>query len=364
MVNFANKVKAGSQRGSLASGSWPGVIMLMLSLAFAIAFGYAQLPTKEGFAGVLERQWRDDVLNMRDPNSLVFASGDLKGQAISDPQFGVVLKAVVVKRTIKTYLWMETCNGTDCKVEGGWSEKSIDATKFKTKGYANPPVVYQSLAMASRASVGNKAISSTASRALGKFAEPYPIREIDTDIPGFYKVSGSYQSFPANGAPKIGDIKVTYKAVQTGTGWTVAGPKDATGDLTAGKNGQFLANRGAMTPEELLQLAFWQMPMFGNVMLGLCTIFFVAGMFGLSTARKIERQIIDERRKRGDRRVVNKPPPHGEERRQNSRRNGPSKAKSSKPTGKAGPKPAGKAGPKPTGKTSPPLTSDKAAKNS
>lgn len=339
MVNFTSKGKARGQRGNLASGSWPGVIMLMLSLSFAIAFGYAQLPTKEGFAGILERQWRDDMLNMKDPTSLVFASGDLKGQAISDPQFGVVLQAVVIERTIKTYLWMENCKGTDCKVEGGWSEKSIDASKFQAKGYFNPPVVYQSLAMASRASVGNKAISSAASRALGQFAEPYPIREIDTDIPGFYKVAGAYQSFAADAAPKIGDIKVSYKAVQTGTGWTLAGPKDATGDLTDGKKGQFMANRGAMKPEELLQLAFWQLPMFGNVMLGLCAIFFVAGMFGLSTARKIERQIIDERRRRGDRRFVSKPPPGGDERRQGSRRNGPNKAKAGS---KAGSKPGSK----------------------
>ena len=273
----------------LRSASWPGLLAMGLSLLCALAYAWTQIPEKEGFAGEVEKQWRDGRLYPIESGPIKFLSGDLVGNGVTDPQFGLVLPSAVLFRKVQSFQYIETCKNTsDCSVSMGWSDSYVNGDKFKNKGYVNqqPP---NSLMFASRVTVGKKGISSRAISKLSFMAVPYPVGVNNNDVPGFLKIDGAYQNF--QGEPKLGSIKITYKHIPLGVGVSMVGELDERGDLTVGPNGRFLAKQGSMKPQDLLGLEFWQLPRFGFALLAMCAMLFIAGVFGVWSSNKIERQI-------------------------------------------------------------------------
>lgn len=284
-----------------------GLTALALSLACAVGYGWSQRVSNVGFAGEMERQWRDGALGRRGAGVIVYGSGDLSGQTVSDPMFRLTVNGVLLERDVKSYQWTESCSAQGCKIVPAWTERWIDPSKFKTPGMINPPVPVLSMAAASRAKVGNVGVSAAAARSLSSLSIPYAVSVNDAELPGWVKENGGYQNF--KGAPEIGAVRVTYRLVPTNIGISVAGIPGISGDIAPSKDGKFLAKIGVMTPPEFLGLEFWQLPRFGFALLGLCAALFAAGGFGLWSARKIERQIMEQRllrekRERQERRVV------------------------------------------------------------
>lgn len=277
----------------LAKGSGPGLVALAVSLCCGFGYGALRAPNSDSFEGELHGQWLEGSLGQKDKGGYAFASGDLEGQSVSDPQFGLRFKGALVERHVAVYQWRETCLAEGCKVSSGWGEGVADSSKFKTPGYDNPTPWTQSLAFATRAKAGGVPISALASRSLGALSKPYLIGANEPDIAGLSKVDGGYQSFM--GPPAIGSVRITYSMVSFGTAATMAGAFGSDGDLTAGPGGSFLAKAGSMEPYDLLGLKFWQMPKFGYALLAACVVFLIAGIAGLSISLKIERQILAER---------------------------------------------------------------------
>jgi hypothetical protein len=309
-------------------GSVYGMAALAMSLLCAIGYGVSQAPTRTGFLGEIEHAWRDGSLDVSKPGSLIYASGDLAGQWVEDPQIMVNVKTALLERKAETYQFMESCSGEACKVELGWSSDYVDASKFKTKGYVNQPTTAESFVMAARASIGKKGISAQAVNTSLNLTKPYLVGRYDPDIPGFEKIEGRYQNFIKE--PVQGSIRVSFRYLPMGSGATFVGFPDSKGDLTPGPNGKFIAKEGALPPEVMLNLSFWELPKFGYALLALCAVFLGTGIFGLWSARKIERQMLEERRQR-DRRIVER---RAEER--SDRRTSPSPSRKGPGGAKAG----------------------------
>ena len=296
--------KSVDETGGLRSASWPGLLAMGLSFACALGYAWTQIPDRPGFAGEVEKQWRDGRLYPIEGGPIKFVSGDLSGSGVSDPQFGVVLPSAVLYRSVKSYQYVEVCPAPGkCAVRLGWVDGYVDASKFQAKGYANiaPP---SSLVFASRVMVGKSGVSAKAVSKLTKLAIPYAVGADNNDVLGLLKADGGYQNF--QGEPKLGSFKISYRHVPLATGVTMAGDLDQRGDLAPGPGDRFIAKQGAMKPHELLELEFWQLPRFGFALLAICAMLFIAGIFAMWSANKIERQIVEERRRK-ERRKDNRP---------------------------------------------------------
>lgn len=308
---------------SLSGTGW-GIAALALSLVFAMVYAGANVQVHSGFAGEVERQWRDDRLGARGADAVLYASGDVHGQGVRDPVFKISAKGVLLTRQTRAMQWIERC-GADgaCKVELGWGREWVDASKFKTPGYVNEPLRLGSLMIITRATVGKGAgdmlsnarppdaqaaipaqqllpeqagkvgLSVEAVRALLPLAEPYKVGDLDADLPGWSKVDGGYQNF--EGKPGPGAIRATFTLLRDGVPLTVAGRADMHGDIAA-KPGEIMASKGALSPPELLNLPFWRRPEFGLGMLALAGLLFAAGAWGLWSARKIELEMAERKR--------------------------------------------------------------------
>ena len=297
MVGVRLKNKTTNVKGSrVQSASWPGILSMLLSLGCAMTYAWTQIPDKPGFVGEVEKQWREGKLFPVEGGPIKFVSGDLSGSGVSDPQFGLVVPSAVLFRNVEGYQYVEFCNSKkECSVKLEWSNQYIDASKFKTKGYSNSQIP-SSLIFASRVTIGKSGVAAKAISQLNGLSVPYPINENNNDIHGLMKFNGGYQNF--QGDPKPGSFRVSYRHIPLGIGLTMAGLLDQRGDLTPGPNGRFIIKKGAMKPQDLLELEFWQLPRFGLVLLGVCAILFIAGVFGVWSSNKIERQIVEERRRK------------------------------------------------------------------
>lgn len=277
----------------IAQGSGAAIAALFFGAACLAGYAFTQMSSRDGLAGEIQRQWRSGILDSSAPGALAYASGDIEGLTVSDPQFALTARAAVIERTVSTYQWVEDCSKEPCVVAMGWRDGVLDASAFKTKGRVNLPPRYQSMAMAGRIKVGIHSLSASAARELGPLGRPYPVGQADADIAGLSKVDGGYQNF--NGEPKLGDFRVTWKALAIGAPVTVVGERDSSGDIAAKNYKRFAAREGAMKPTEFLGLNFWELPEFGWVLLGLATISFVAGAGGLVAARRFEAQTLAKR---------------------------------------------------------------------
>lgn len=295
--------KAPPARKSLtAPGSIPGIFSLVLSLACAVGYGVTQMPSRDGYAGQVERQWREEGLGLRGPGLTLLASGDIQGRTVTDPAFRLTVNGIHLSRRVKIYQWMESCGAQGCQVKQGWAPGWVDASKFKTPGYSNPkpslpPEQLSSLTLATRAVVGKGSITAAAASQLAPLAKPYKMGPDDVDLPGWEKTADGYRNY--SGEPRLGSAQASFKTISNGLELTVAGYPDARGDIDAPRgSSDLLFKEGAMGADELLGLAWWELPRFGWALLGLSFALFVAGAFGLWTARDIERQIVQERRRR------------------------------------------------------------------
>jgi hypothetical protein len=332
-----SKKEAASNKALALPGSFAGLFSLVLSLACAVGYGVTQMPSREGYAGQVERQWRDVGLDLIGPNRTLMVSGDIKGQTVTDPGYQLTARGIYLSRDVKIYQWRESCTAQGCKVEAAWVSRWIDASKFKTQGYVNPaptvaPQQMSSMILASRAMVGKGAITARAASKLGALAKPYKMSPEDVEIPGWIKIADGYKNF--EGEPKVGSVKASFKVISNGLEITVAGYPDGRGDIDLAKGStDLLVKEGVQDAPQLLGLAWWEMPRFGWTLLALSSVLFAAGSYGLWTAREIERQIVEERRKRqADRRQSDALEKGGADRRDRQRRAAPTSGSGSTKT--------------------------------
>lgn len=213
---------------------------------------------------------------------LVHVIGELKaGAKLSDPDFAVAADAVRLMRDVSMYQWKEESKSETRKTAGGgeetvttytyrreWSGKPIDSSKFKQPGlHENPSMqITDREVLARDATLGSFRLSEPALRSFNidtkldvdpSIAET--IRDTvrkKTDKPVTIAAGQIYLS-DNPGSPRIGDYRIGYRIVPSGTGSVVARQSGAEliGYPTKAGDVILLAHTGSQSAAEMFKAA-------------------------------------------------------------------------------------------------------------
>lgn len=205
----------------------------------------------------------------------------LSGQAtteeeLKDPVFGVQAKALKIKRSVEMYQWEQSeTSETKKKLGGGtetvkrysyakdWSGNVIDSSGFKNpEGHTNPKsMAYSSESwQAEKVGLGGFLLSSSLLAKINAF-EPL-VAGNGEKLPDALKESlkvaeGGFYMGEAPGAPKVGDLRITFASVNPQEVSVVSVQKGDSFAPYKSKNGNNveLLQTGKHTAEEMFQKA-------------------------------------------------------------------------------------------------------------
>jgi hypothetical protein len=269
----------------------------------------------------------DDQGNARDsdgnvvdsPGMLVHATGELRGDVPTDPQFGspaVPGNTSRLTRTVEMFQWKEerqretrkklgggTETVTHYTYSQGWSSQAIDSGRFEQPtGHQNPPMPVEgrTLAVDRDLVVGSRILTVPASyvRQIGT-TEPLPVSEeqvgaiakaLGTAMPVTRTAGGAYiGNDPA--LPVIGDVRISYEVALVDRASVVAADLgNAFGPWTS-TNGRdiFLIQDGAVPASSMFEeeqqsnaTFTWILRLVGFVamLVGFRAIFGIVGVVG------------------------------------------------------------------------------------
>lgn len=217
--------------GESLKGTVAGVGMLIAS--FPVLFyneGCAVDIAKgleEGLAIVESIDPAKSVANFN--GKLIHANGNAEaGSTISDPEFGVEVKALGLSRGVSMYQWEESVSEDDKKnktyrYSKTWSSSHIDSSRFnEPTGHENPAMLYNDKEFSpTSVSMGNLLFSQS-------LIDSIPVRETysyDSATVSRIRAKFGKESQVADGniylganpsAPEIGDVQITHQIAPEG----------------------------------------------------------------------------------------------------------------------------------------------------
>lgn len=191
---------------------------------------------QEGRGAVVEASV--DAVNPAQEGKLVHLTGETSvKQPLTDPEFGVEVDAIKLKREVEMYQWDEDVSTRTEKQVGGsektvkeysykktWSSSVIDSSSFKqTAGHENPTTmaIPSRSTEASEVGFGAYTLGSQVISKIGNFS-PVTLESTDglnlpADLEAKAKLSGSEIFFgESSGSPAVGDLRVKLSAVRPG----------------------------------------------------------------------------------------------------------------------------------------------------
>jgi hypothetical protein len=213
---------------------------------------------------------------------LVHVIGELKaGTKLSDPDFAIATDAVRLMRDVSMYQWKEESKSETRKTAGGgeetvttytyrreWSGKPIDSSKFKQPGlHENPSMqITDREVLARDATLGSFRLNEQALRSFNidtKLDVDPSIAETvrDTVRKNTSKpvniAAGQIYLSDNPGSPRIGDYRIGYRIVPSGTGSVVARQSGAelVGYPTKAGDVILLAHTGSQSAAEMFKAA-------------------------------------------------------------------------------------------------------------
>ena len=228
-----------SRIGGAIKGIFIGMIMVVI--AFPVLFwneGRAVKTRKDLNQGSKEFvNITADKVDSANEGKLVHLTGKATTTAeLKDNDLNIKTSALVMKRTVEMYQWKEKSDSKRKKKLGGseqntvtysydkvWEEGRIDSSKFKeSNNYSNPQIPIDSASWtASPILIGDFTLSSSLVKNLQDFT-PLEINK-DTKLPkkiadrelkeqnGMFYLASDLQN------PQLGDIRISYQAVQPTT---------------------------------------------------------------------------------------------------------------------------------------------------
>lgn len=168
---------------------------------------------------------------------LIHFTGDATtDQLLSDADFGIETTALKLRRISEMYQWEEEKEERKEKTSGGgektvtsykyrktWSENHIDSGSFrKRQGHENPAAIpYESQEdEANRVTVGAFQLSATLVEKIDAYEDfRLPSNELPSQLAGetVHRTGNSLYVGADPGSPQIGDLKVRFEVVPTGT---------------------------------------------------------------------------------------------------------------------------------------------------
>lgn len=235
-----------------------GIVFTLLGIGvLALALTRANL-----FGGLVSEASHDiktveyETLDEKRDGHLVAVSGPLTATGmLSDPDFGVSRKTVMLKRVVETYQWQKNCED-GCKYEKTWHEGLINSEGFEA-GHENPSATkYESHEfITENQSFGAYNLPKALIHKLTYDTTLGP-DEISELYRGDLKVFNEYLTNSANPAePQIGDYRISYRYVKDKTVTVVA---KQVGDSFAeyhssNKETLFEIDEGSETAEEFIK---------------------------------------------------------------------------------------------------------------
>ncbi len=224
---------------SRLGGSIKGIIfgVLLLIVAIVLLFWNEGRAVKMNKAlnegqGVVVSANIDNV-NSAQEGEFVYLSGQIETDDIlTDDEFDVVFGGIKLKRLVEMYQWQEQADSSTTKKMGGgtetvttysynktWDEDMIDSTIFHDQGYDNPGLMaFQSdTLIASDVQIGKFQLSNSLIDKINNYTD-LPVEKLKdglaAEIGRQVNLVGGVIYIGANqGEPQIGDLKISYKAV-------------------------------------------------------------------------------------------------------------------------------------------------------
>ncbi len=173
-------------------------------------------------------QVKSDILNDKNEGKLVATKGSLnisESNELVDTIFGVSIKAVKMDRTVEVYQWKESCE-TDkndkktCTYEKVWSSSLIDSSDFNDSEHTNPDnKLYDSESfIADRVLMGAYVLPTDLVKKLASdksINNDVLVSKYTKTVEG-YSVSNNYITNVKDNNPEIGDIRISYKYIDSG----------------------------------------------------------------------------------------------------------------------------------------------------
>ncbi|MGD9874543.1 MAG: TMEM43 family protein [Kiritimatiellia bacterium] len=172
-----------------------------------------------------------DAVDQNNSGKLVHLTGMAKtDETLADPVFGVSRNAIKLRRTVEMYQWEEDSESQTKKKMGGgeetvttytykkvWSDSPIDSSSFKQAvGHDNPKVMaYQTLELvAQNVLLGAFTLSPSLLAKINVYVTVLPEEGVGlADSPAIKRQPGGFYIGPDPAVPQIGDLRVTFSAV-------------------------------------------------------------------------------------------------------------------------------------------------------
>jgi hypothetical protein len=179
-----------------------------------------------------------NAISSANEGAFISASGPIaSNEQLGDPPYMADKDYITLKRTVEMYAWDETKNETtqDDTIGGGstttttytynkiWTEYPADSSRFEeSAGHQNPSMVLKSQAFAvPYATIGSYELNPLEMTVPdGVTVMPDPV-----ELPQGYVTKGEYifSADRASSAAEVGDIRISYKALQQGAPVTAFG---------------------------------------------------------------------------------------------------------------------------------------------
>ena len=154
-------------------------------------------------------------------SGVVTLSGRLQAAApVRDPQLGIKADAIALDRIVEVRQWQESCSPTGCKHALVWSEKWIDAGRFREPaGHLNPRPPFASRRFQARdLRLGTRRVDPALALE-GAPTESLAVRvaQLPSNLAATFREHDGFLYAGADPArPAAGDLRVSYRIVPAG----------------------------------------------------------------------------------------------------------------------------------------------------
>lgn len=260
-----SKVKVTKKSGGIGAG------FLLLLIGIGILW-YNEGRTVKNQSTINEArknyiQVKSDTINEKNEGKLVATKGKLdlnEASELVDSKFGISAKAAKMVRTVEMYQWKEECETDDndkknCSYEKSWESTIIDSSEFEEGNHDNPSnMPYDTeVFLASNVRMGAYLLPDELVRQLScdkKKNNGDLVSQYNNSVESI-KVDGNYLTDVKDNSPEIGNIRISYQYIDSGSVSVLAVQTDDTFEAYTSKNGKdvYKILKGNYTGAQILE---------------------------------------------------------------------------------------------------------------
>ena len=212
-------------------------------------------------------QVKSDIISEKNEEKLVATKGKLdlnEAGELVDSKFGIIVKAAKMVRTVEMYQWKEECETDDndkknCSYEKSWESTIIDSSEFEEGNHDNPDnMPYDTeVFLASNVRMGAYLLPDELVKQLScdrKKNNSDLVNQYNNSVESI-KVDGNYLTDVKDNSPEIGDIRISYQFIDSGSVSVMAVQTGDTFEAYTSKSGKdvYKILKGNYTGAQILE---------------------------------------------------------------------------------------------------------------